>query len=141
MRWREVRAASSDVLNTSFAIPGRSNIPSDETSHKVVIQVLYLQASVEWICIPKKQQSVFLRVSELDAITTLDILIKAKCNVVNTSEFTLLAGAARVFLNSNFIAKSYIEVRHLVLSAYLGNFIFFPLRPSALHPTTSSKYP
>ncbi|KAG8681285.1 hypothetical protein FRC09_017591 [Ceratobasidium sp. 395] len=92
MRWRGVQADSSDALNTTFTIPGRTNIPSDETSHKVVIQVLHLQAGVEWICIPRKQLSVFL-----------------KCNVVNTSEFTLLPGAARVFLNSNFVAKTRIE--------------------------------
>ncbi|KAG8699008.1 hypothetical protein FRC08_005554 [Ceratobasidium sp. 394] len=92
MRWRDVEAVSADALNTTFTIPGRSNIPSDETSHKVVIQVLHLQAGVEWICIPRKQLSVFL-----------------KCNVVNTSEFTLLPGAARVFLNSNFVAKTRME--------------------------------
>ncbi|KAG8707166.1 hypothetical protein FRC08_000670 [Ceratobasidium sp. 394] len=92
MRWRDVEAVSADALNTTFTIPGRSNIPSDETSHKVVIQVLHLQAGVEWICIPRKQLSVFL-----------------KCNVVNTSEFTLLPGAARVLLNSNFVAKTHME--------------------------------
>ncbi|KAG8744404.1 hypothetical protein FRC10_010182 [Ceratobasidium sp. 414] len=92
MRWRDVQAVSTDALNTTFTIPGRSNIPSDETSHKVVIQVLHLQAGVEWICIPSKQLSVFL-----------------KCNVVNTSEFALLPGVARVFLDSNFVAKTRME--------------------------------
>ncbi|KAG9125822.1 hypothetical protein FRC07_006050 [Ceratobasidium sp. 392] len=92
MRWRDAQASSTDALNTTFTIAGRSNIPSDETSHKVAIQVLHLQANVEWICIPRKQLSVFL-----------------KCNVVNTSEFTLLPGAARIFLDSNFVTKTHIE--------------------------------
>ncbi|QRV91001.1 hypothetical protein RhiJN_19019 [Ceratobasidium sp. AG-Ba] len=92
MRWRDAQAVSSDSINTTFSIPGRSSIQSDETSHKVVIQVLYLQADVEWICVPKKQQNVFLR-----------------CDVVNTSDFTLLPGVGRVFLNGNFVSRAHIE--------------------------------
>jgi hypothetical protein len=65
MRWRDVQTVSADALNATFGIPGRTNIPSDFTSHKVVIQVLHLQAHVEWICIPSKQQSVFLKVCAL----------------------------------------------------------------------------
>lgn len=63
MRWRDVQEVSADVLSAKFAIPGRSDIPSDEGNHKVVIQVLNLQANLEWICIPRQLESVFLKVS------------------------------------------------------------------------------
>lgn len=92
IRWRNVEKVSSDTLSATFRIPGRSNIPSDEGNHKVVVQVLDLQANLEWVCMPRKIQSVFL-----------------KCIVVNISEFTLLPGAASIFLNDNFVSKSRIE--------------------------------
>ncbi|KAF8609754.1 hypothetical protein BDV93DRAFT_465221 [Ceratobasidium sp. AG-I] len=92
IRWRNVENVSSNTLSATFRIPGRSSIPSDEDSHKVVIQVLNLQTNIEWVCIPRRLECVFL-----------------KCNVLNTSEFTLLPGAASVFLNNTFVSKTTIE--------------------------------
>lgn len=65
IRWRGVEKVSSDTLSATFRIPGRSNIPSDEGNHKVVIQVLDLQANLEWVCMPRQIQSVFLKVRAL----------------------------------------------------------------------------
>ncbi|KAF8703681.1 hypothetical protein RHS03_06180, partial [Rhizoctonia solani] len=92
MAIRKAHVESTGVLNTTFGIPGRSDIPSDEGSHKVVIAVLDLQADLEWICVPREKESVFLT-----------------CKVVNTSEFTLLRGEASVFMDDNFVSKSQIE--------------------------------
>ncbi|KAJ1307066.1 hypothetical protein OPQ81_008045 [Rhizoctonia solani] len=92
MAVRQARVESAGVLNTTFGIPGRSDIPSDEGSHKVVIAVLELQAELEWICIPREKESVFLT-----------------CKVLNTSEFTLLPGEASVFMDDNFVSKSRIQ--------------------------------
>ncbi|CAE6359602.1 unnamed protein product [Rhizoctonia solani] len=92
MAMRKAHVESSGVLNTTFGIPGRSDIPSDEGSHKVVIAVLDLQADLEWICVPREKESVFLT-----------------CKVVNSSEFTLLRGEASVFMDDNFVSKSQIE--------------------------------
>ncbi|EUC60830.1 mucoidy inhibitor A [Rhizoctonia solani AG-3 Rhs1AP] len=89
---RQARVESTGVLNTTFGIPGRSDIPSDEGSHKVVIAVLDLQADLEWVCVPREKESVFLT-----------------CKVVNSSEFTLLPGEASVFMDDNFVSKSQIE--------------------------------
>ncbi|KAJ1309228.1 hypothetical protein OPQ81_004895 [Rhizoctonia solani] len=75
MTVRRARVANAGVLNTNYSIPGRSDIPSDEGSHKVVIAVLELQADLEWTCVPREKESVFLT-----------------CKVVNSSEFTLLPG-------------------------------------------------
>ncbi|CAE6450509.1 hypothetical protein ACGC1H_003472 [Rhizoctonia solani] len=89
---RQAHVESTGVLNTTFGIPGRSDIPSDEGSHKVVIAVLDLQADLEWVCVPREKESVFLT-----------------CKVVNSSEFTLLPGEASVFMDDNFVSKSQIE--------------------------------
>lgn len=63
MAMRQAHVESTGVLNTTFGIPGRSDIPSDEGSHKVVIAVLDLQADLEWVCVPREKESVFLTVS------------------------------------------------------------------------------
>ncbi|CAE6447305.1 unnamed protein product [Rhizoctonia solani] len=92
MPLRQAHVASTGLLNTTFGIPGRSDIPSDEGSHKVVIAVLELPATLEWVCVPRSKESVFLT-----------------CKVVNSSEFTLLPGSASVFMDDNFVSKSQIE--------------------------------
>ncbi|CAE6510291.1 unnamed protein product [Rhizoctonia solani] len=89
---RQAHVSHAGILSTSFGIPGRSNIPSDGGSHKAVITVLDLKAELEWICVPRENECVFLR-----------------SKVVNTSEFTLLPGEASVFMDDNFVSKSQIE--------------------------------
>lgn len=63
MAFRVAKVVSAGVLSATFGISGRSDIPSDQGSHKVVIAVLDLQADLEWVCIPREKESVFLRVS------------------------------------------------------------------------------
>ncbi|KAF8605079.1 hypothetical protein BDV93DRAFT_537562 [Ceratobasidium sp. AG-I] len=92
MAVRQAQVVSAGVLSATFGISGRSDIPSDQGSHKVVIAVLDLQAELEWICVPREKESVYLR-----------------CKVVNSSEFTLLPGEASVFMDDNFVSKSRIE--------------------------------
>ncbi|KAG8706122.1 hypothetical protein FRC08_001268 [Ceratobasidium sp. 394] len=92
MAIRSARVVDAGVLSATFGISGRSDIPSDEGSHKVVIAVLDLTAELEWVCVPREQESVFLR-----------------CKVLNASEFTLLPGEASVFMDDNFVSKSRIE--------------------------------
>ncbi|KAG9079564.1 hypothetical protein FS749_008416 [Ceratobasidium sp. UAMH 11750] len=92
MALRSAKVVDTGVLSATFGISGRSNIPSDEGSHKVVIAVLDLTAELEWVCVPREKESVFLR-----------------CKVVNASEFTLLPGEASVFMDDNFVSKSRIE--------------------------------
>ncbi|KDN41052.1 hypothetical protein RSAG8_07758, partial [Rhizoctonia solani AG-8 WAC10335] len=92
MATRKAHVATAGVLSATFGIPGRSDIPSDEGSHKVVVAVLDLEAELEWICVPREKESVFLT-----------------CKVVNSSEFTLLPGEASVFMDDNFVSKSQID--------------------------------
>ncbi|KAG8731522.1 hypothetical protein FRC10_001657 [Ceratobasidium sp. 414] len=87
MALRSARVVDAGVLSATFGISGRSDIPSDQASHKVVIAashkvviaVLDLTAELEW------------------------------CKVANASEFTLLPGEASVFMDDNFVSKSRIE--------------------------------
>ncbi|CCO35557.1 Protein F37C4,5 [Rhizoctonia solani AG-1 IB] len=53
---RQAHVATAGVLSATFGIPGRSDIPTDESSHKVVVAVLDLEAALEWICIPRKRR-------------------------------------------------------------------------------------
>ncbi|KAG8731521.1 hypothetical protein FRC10_001656 [Ceratobasidium sp. 414] len=92
MALRSAKVVDAGVLSATFGISGRSDIPSDQASHKVVIAVLDLTAELEWVCVPREKECVFLR-----------------CKVVNASEFTLLPGEASVFMDDNFVSKSRIE--------------------------------
>ncbi|KAG8741042.1 hypothetical protein FRC10_003426 [Ceratobasidium sp. 414] len=92
MALRSAKVVDAGVLSATFGISGRSDIPSDEGSHKVVIAVLDLTAELEWVCVPREKEDVFLR-----------------CKILNASEFTLLPGEASVFMDDNFVSKSRIE--------------------------------
>lgn len=72
MALRQAEVVSAGVLSASFGIPGRSDVPSDEGSHKVVIAVLDLGAELEWVSVPREKESVFLRVSFVDSISNAD---------------------------------------------------------------------
>ncbi|QRV93241.1 hypothetical protein RhiJN_21259 [Ceratobasidium sp. AG-Ba] len=92
MAYRSAEVTDPGVLNTSFKISGRSSIPTDQSSHKVIITVLDLKAEPEWVCVPREQESVYLQ-----------------CKVINTSQFTLLPGEGSVFMDDNFVSKTSIE--------------------------------
>lgn len=61
-------ATVEGATSSTFVISGRSTIPSDsadgETTHKVSIAVIDLDAKLEWIAVPKLQATAFLRVGE-----------------------------------------------------------------------------
>ncbi|KAG8714692.1 hypothetical protein FRC08_011583 [Ceratobasidium sp. 394] len=108
---RSAKVVDAGVLSATFGISGRSDIPSDEGSHKVVIAVLDLTAELEWVCVPREKESVFLRVGNIFSIDKVTLLkeLWLQCKVVNASEFTLLPGEASVFMDDNFVSKSRIE--------------------------------
>ncbi|QRW07397.1 hypothetical protein RhiLY_06396 [Ceratobasidium sp. AG-Ba] len=92
MAYRSAEVTDPGVLNTSFKISGRSSIPTDQSSYKVIIAVLDLKAEPEWVCVPREQESIYLQ-----------------CQVINTSQFTLLPGEGSVFMDNNFVSKTSIE--------------------------------
>ncbi|KAG8829484.1 hypothetical protein FRC17_006502 [Serendipita sp. 399] len=84
------------TMSTSFVIEGFSNIPSDtdatSQAHKVTVAVIDLTADLQWITVPKEQTSAFLQ-----------------AQVKNSSAYLLLPGKTNVFLDDNFVSKSFID--------------------------------
>jgi hypothetical protein len=71
---RQADAVDSGVLSATFSIPGRSDIPSDPGSHKVLIALLDLQSEPEFVCIPRQEECVFLRVRTRIIVATHRII-------------------------------------------------------------------
>ncbi len=80
-----------NLLSTTFKVPGKSNIPADNTSHKKIIAVHKLPVAFENIAIPGYVEKVFL-----------------KGKVVNTSDYPFISGDVNIFLDDVFVNKSFI---------------------------------
>ncbi|KAG8812303.1 hypothetical protein FRC19_003210 [Serendipita sp. 401] len=84
------------TMSTSFFIEGLSTIPSDtdvtSQAHNVTVSVIDLTADLQWITVPKEQTSAFLQ-----------------AQIKNTSTYMLLPGKTNVFLDDNFVSKSFID--------------------------------
>ncbi|XP_078617338.1 protein F37C4.5-like isoform X9 [Branchiostoma floridae x Branchiostoma japonicum] len=77
------------LLSTTYDIPRKANIPSDNQPHKVQIAMIDFNPTFEHETAPKRSPHAFLRAT-----------------VKNDSEYALLAGPVNVYLDNNFIAKS-----------------------------------
>ena len=60
---RELQVSSKGYVSATFGIPGLINIPSDNVGHNVTIVKLSLDATMNWVCVPKKDTRVHLKVS------------------------------------------------------------------------------
>jgi hypothetical protein len=49
-------------VSATFQVPGMISIPSDGVAHNVTIAELKLSASMSWVCVPKKDMKVHLKV-------------------------------------------------------------------------------
>ncbi|KAG9004369.1 hypothetical protein FRB94_002458 [Tulasnella sp. JGI-2019a] len=86
------------AVSTNFVISGLTSVPTDtdnshSTYHKVTVAEFNLEPKLEWIAVPKKQTSVFLR-----------------CQLKNTSPYVLLPGPSSVFMDGNFVCKSTVPL-------------------------------
>ncbi|CAF1033344.1 unnamed protein product [Brachionus calyciflorus] len=89
----EAEVNTSEIGSTStFEIPRKSSIPSDGKTHKVSIAIIDLSPEFEYETVPRKNNHAY---------------IKAK--VKNISEYTLLSGPANVFLDNNFVSKTFLN--------------------------------
>ena len=61
-RHRESHVSSKGAVSATFSIPGLINVPSDGTGHNVTIARLSLDATMTWVCVPKKDTRVHLKV-------------------------------------------------------------------------------
>lgn len=62
VRHRESHVSSKGAVSATFGIPGLINVPSDGTGHNVTIARLSLDATMTWLCVPKKDTRVHLKV-------------------------------------------------------------------------------
>jgi hypothetical protein len=71
----------SNGITASFAVPGKMTIPSDNASHKVTIAHIPAEADLEWVCVPKRDARVYLKVSSpcmLACSTSLTLCLTGK---------------------------------------------------------------
>jgi len=86
-------AVQESSICTSFNIPRKSTILSDNKPHKVTIRIIQLKAQYTYVIIPKLSTHTYL-----------------KANILNTSEnYPFLPGDINVFMDGNFVAKSHIK--------------------------------
>ena len=60
---RMLQVSSKGYVNATFDVPGLINIPSDNVGHNVTIVKLALDATMNWVCVPKKDTRVHLKAS------------------------------------------------------------------------------
>ncbi|KAF4607936.1 hypothetical protein EYR40_000272 [Pleurotus pulmonarius] len=74
-----------------YDVPGLTSIPNDAQDHNVTIAELKLGATLSWLVVPK-----------------VDLRAHLKAQVKNTSEYTLVAGPANVYIDGSFVAMTHI---------------------------------
>ncbi|KAF4603112.1 hypothetical protein EYR38_003517 [Pleurotus pulmonarius] len=74
-----------------YDVPGLTSIPNDAQDHNVTIAELKLGATLSWLVVPK-----------------VDLRAHLKAQVKNTSEYTLVAGPANVYIDGSFVAMRHI---------------------------------
>ena len=82
----------ANELSTSFEIPTKSSIPSDNSQHKVTISIKSLPVEFAYTSIPKISPSVYL-----------------KGKIVNKNDYPLLEGDISIFVDNEFINKTYLN--------------------------------
>ncbi len=82
----------SKELSTSFEIPTESSIPSDNNQHKVTIAIETLPVEFAYTSIPKITPSVYLR-----------------GKIVNKNDYPLLEGDISIFVDNDFINRTYLN--------------------------------
>ncbi|MGH7453289.1 MAG: mucoidy inhibitor MuiA family protein [bacterium] len=82
----------TNLLSSVFEIPVENDIPGDNSPHKVTIRIESMDIEFRYTTIPKVLEKTFLQ-----------------GKVVNQSGFPLSAGQINVFLENDFVNKSFIR--------------------------------
>lgn len=59
---RGLEVSSRGNVTATFSVPGMMSIPSDNVAHNVTIVKLSLDATMEWVTVPKREPKVHLKV-------------------------------------------------------------------------------
>ncbi|RDB15252.1 Protein F37C4.5 [Hypsizygus marmoreus] len=82
---------SKGSANATFHVPGIITIPADGVAHNVTIAKLNLDATMSWVCVPKRDTKTYLN-----------------ANVKNASQYTLLRGTGSIYLDGTFISRTQV---------------------------------
>ncbi|KAF5337673.1 hypothetical protein D9758_013000 [Tetrapyrgos nigripes] len=80
--------SSKGNVSATFQVPGLVTIPSNAGERSFTIVELNLGAAMSWVAVPKEEAKVAL-----------------KAKIQNSSEYTMLAGKASVYVDGSFISK------------------------------------
>ncbi len=83
---------NSGDVNTTFTLKSKNNIPSDNNMHKVTIDRKQLPMQIEYTATPKLLEKVYL-----------------KGKAVNINNYPLLEGDINIYVDNNFVNKSFIQ--------------------------------
>ncbi|TPX32323.1 hypothetical protein SmJEL517_g04506 [Synchytrium microbalum] len=84
--------ARESLTSTTYQIPSKATIPSDNVPHKVTVAIIDYKPTFTWTSVPKIDAKAFL-----------------KATVKNDSEYALLAGPANIFLDDSFVCKASLK--------------------------------
>ena len=68
MEHRKLTVMSKGNVSATFQVPGIISIPSDGNAHNVTIAQLKLNATMSWVCVPKVDTKVHLKVSSSSSL-------------------------------------------------------------------------
>jgi uncharacterized protein (TIGR02231 family) len=93
---REAEVAVAEVQDSgtavSFAVSGKSNIPSDGSPHKTTLSQFSLPPEMDYLVVPKHTDAVFRR-----------------AKLINSSSSPLMEGPANLFVDDEYIGRSKLE--------------------------------
>jgi hypothetical protein len=75
---RRLDVSSKGNISATFQVPGLISIPSDGIIHNVTIAMLNLNATMSWVCVPKKDTKTHLNVSSLLFFLVFQIVISGR---------------------------------------------------------------
>lgn len=83
MATRELAVNSKGNVSATFRVPGIISIPSDGSTHNFTIVKLDLDAAMTWLCVPKRDVRVHLKVglSALAIALILTVLSRQKSSI------------------------------------------------------------
>ena len=83
---------SDEQSSVSFHVPRTLDIPSDGTRHGTVVAIEQLPVSIEYLAVPKRAQSVFLR-----------------SEIINLAPYPLLPGKVNTFVGNSYSGSSQMK--------------------------------
>ena len=101
---------SKSPLSVTYTVEGKTTIPTDGQSHKVLVASLPLEGTVTHVTTPRKSTVAYLQVGGLVHRKWVSIANRVeKCAVKNTSDHHLLPGTVNVFLDGSYVSKTDIS--------------------------------